>query len=251
MRALHRRAVRRVRNRGSRAVPDRLDGGRGYQTGGAVFDPAAERATAISARARHRRGGAASSWCARIGRGARTPAIREGPGRRRVRSWRAWSRPDRRAAGAGQEGEPATGPSHAPDSGRAERGARAGAAGRDAAPGGNGRPAPARPAPDPCPAPAATPPSATRLSPFGTRWSPSGGLWVSIVLWSATWAVSALVPVAAHEHLVLRWLRAAADHPARTAVAGALLTLAWPPVRRSSRGEPVQGRPVAVDGERS
>lgn len=45
---LRRRAGRRVRNRGPRPAPDRLDGRRGYQTDAAVFDPAAPPLRAIS-----------------------------------------------------------------------------------------------------------------------------------------------------------------------------------------------------------
>jgi hypothetical protein len=150
-------------------------------------------------------------------------------GRRRVRTWRAWSRPVRPASGAEQEG----GPAEVPDAGRSKRGARAGAAGPDVAPGGNGRPAPGPRAPAACPAPAATPDASPTAGSSGMRWSPSGGLWASIVLWSATWAVWALVPIAADEGLVLRWLRAAAEHPARTALAGGLLALAWPRAHRA------------------
>lgn len=66
---------------------------------------------------------------------------------------------------------------------------------------------------------------------------------MSIVLWSVTWAAWALVPATADEALLLRWLRAAADHPARTALAGGLLALAWPKAARAARDQPARATP--------
>lgn len=65
-----------------------------------------------------------------------------------------------------------------------------------------------------------TPPS----RPKGLSWSPSGGLWACIALWSAVWATT-LAEAGPDEALPLRWLRAAAEHPVRTALAG--LLAAW------------------------
>jgi len=55
---------------------------------------------------------------------------------------------------------------------------------------------------------------------------------VCIALWSATWATTLVAPEG-DEPLPLRWLRAAADHPLRTGLAGVCLARAWP---RGERG---------------
>lgn len=71
-----------------------------------------------------------------------------------------------------------------------------------------------------------------------TKWSLSGGHWVCIGLWSAAWATT-LVPAGPDEPLTLRWLRACADHPLRTALAGLLIAGACSSGAKGRRaGEP-------------
>lgn len=57
-----------------------------------------------------------------------------------------------------------------------------------------------------------------------------------IGLWSAVWATT-LVPAQGDEPLAWRWLRACADHPLRTALAGLLIAGAWPGSAQGRRGD--------------
>lgn len=148
-----------------------------------------------------------------------------------MKAWRAWSRPA--ADGEARRDPPV-------------REARNGSAGRGAEPGGNGRPATGPPSFPGEARPGAVLPTRTESGWTDSKWSLSGGCWLSIVLWSAAWATTLAAP-GPDEPLALRWLRALADHPVRTATAGVMIALAWP----KRGGLPSGKEPVAIGGKRS
>ena len=183
----------------------------------------------FQARARHRRTVRTSPSQRR--RGAELPGGRRslrgaGRGTGRGMRWRdGWERWEHGSGSeAGPEGTPREGPRAAratPPAGRP--GDRAGPdpgatwlgePDRCAAP-------PTAPRAPPLPASRQAPSTAERAPPW-TLWSLSGGQWACIVLWSAAWATT-LLEAGAGEPLALRWLRACAEHPLRTLLAGLAL----------------------------